>query len=123
MELATIAVHNRPDRSDGFAGDVKRDQQAFFGCRNDWHQIGITPFEMSEQQGTILIEHVSAGPEVPRGSPSDMVVPHAGDSWPIEPLAANVRSFSIPPPQAKASRVTLGNIHNPSSHLLKNRAW
>src|SRR5258708_36889228 len=77
---------------------------------------------MSEQQGTILIEHVSAGPEIPRGSPSDMGVPHAGDSWPIEPFTANVRSFSIPRQQAKASRVTLGNIQNRFSQRLENGA-
>src|SRR5260370_36069249 len=77
---------------------------------------------MSEQQGTILIEHVSAGPEVARGSPSDMGVPHAGDSWTIEPFAATVRSYSIRRHQAKASRVTLGNIQNRFSQRLKNGA-
>src|SRR4029077_1123791 len=110
IELATVAVHDRPDGSDRLAGNVKRDQQAFFGCRIYWQQIGVAQFEMSEQQGTISIKHVSAGAEIARGPTSDVRIPHAGDSWPIEPLAANVRRFAILRQQAKASGVTLRNI-------------
>ena len=112
----------RPYGSDRLAGDVKRDQQAFFGRRTDWHQIGVAPFEMSEQQGTILIEHVSAGAEIARGPTSDVGIPHAGDGWPIEPFAVNVRRFAIPRQQAKASGVTLGNIQDRFSQCLKNGA-
>ncbi len=100
-------MHDRPDGSDGFAGDVKRNQQAFFGCRNDWQQIGVTPLEMSEQQGTVLIKHVSAGAEIARGPTSDVRIPHARDSWPIEPFASIVLRQ-----QAKASRVTPGDIQD-----------
>ena len=103
-------MHDSPYGSHRLAVDVKRDQQAFFGCRIDWHQIGITPFEVGEQQCTILIEHVSAGPEITRGSTSDVGIPHAGDGWPIEPLAINVGRFAVPRQQAKASGVTLRNI-------------
>jgi hypothetical protein len=71
VELATVAVRNRPNGPHRLAGDVKRDQQTFFGCRNDWHQIGVAPFEMCEQQRSILIEHVSAGPEIARRATSN----------------------------------------------------
>ena len=110
IELAAVAVHDSPYGSYRLAVDVKRDQQALFGRRIDWHQIGITPFEVGEQQRTILIEHVSARPEIARGSTSDVGIPHAGDGWPIEPLAINVRRFAIPRQQAQASGVTLRNI-------------
>jgi hypothetical protein len=105
-------VHDRPDRSDCFAGNVKRHQQTFFRCRTDWQQIGVTPLEMFEQERAILIKHVSAWAEIARGSASDVRIPHAGDSWPIEPLAVSVRPFAIPRKQAKASRVTLGGIQD-----------
>jgi hypothetical protein len=116
-------VHDRPDRSDCCAGDVKRNQQAFFGCWKDWHQIGITPFEMCEQEGTILVEHISTRAEVPRGTASDMGIPHAGDGGPIKPFAANVRFLAISRQQAKAGGVTLGDVQNGFSQPLKNAAW
>jgi hypothetical protein len=78
---------------------------------------------MSEQQGTILIKHVSTGAEVPRSSTPDVRIPHAGDSWPIESFAANVRFLAISCQQAKASGVTLGDIQNRISQRLKNAAW
>ena len=105
-------MHDRPDGPDRLAGDVKRDQQAFFGCRNYWQQIGVAPFEVSEQQGAILIKHVSAGPEIARRPTSDVRIPRAGDSWPIKPLAANIRRFTISRQQAKAGRITLRNIQD-----------
>src|SRR5215475_11872988 len=49
IEFAAVTVHDSPYRSYGLAVDVKRDQQALFGGRTDWHQIRITPLEMSEQ--------------------------------------------------------------------------
>jgi hypothetical protein len=67
---------------------------------------------MSEQQGMILIKHVSAGPEIARGPTSDVWIPHAGDSWPIESFAGSVRPFAIPRQQAKTSGLTLGNIED-----------
>ena len=78
---------------------------------------------MSEQQRTIGIEHVSAGAEIAKGPTPDVWTPHAGDSWPIEPLPVNVRRFAIPRQQTKASRVTLSNILDCFSQCLKDRAW
>jgi hypothetical protein len=89
---------------------MKRNQQAFFGCRDHRPQIGVTPLEMSEQQRTILIKHVSARAEIARGSTSDVRIPQAGDSWPIESFAVRVRPSAISREQAKASGVTLRNI-------------
>lgn len=80
--------------------------------RNDWSQIGVTPLEMFKQQGAILIEHVPAGPEIARGPTSDVVIPHSGDSRPVEPVTANIRRFAIPRQEAKASGVALGNIQD-----------
>jgi hypothetical protein len=48
-------MHDRPDGSDRPASDVERDQEAFFSRWIDWYQIGVASFEMSEQEGTILI--------------------------------------------------------------------
>jgi hypothetical protein len=78
---------------------------------------------MLEQQSTILIKHVSARAEVPWGTASDMGIPRARDSGPIEPIAANVRFLAIPRQQAKASGVTLGDIQNRIRQPLKNGAW
>jgi hypothetical protein len=116
----TITVCDCPDRSDCFAVDVEWNQQAFFGCGYDWQQVGVAALEMSEQQGTILIKHVSAGAEVARGSTSDVGIPYPGDSWPIESFAGNVRRFTIPRQQAKASGVTLGNVKDRFSQGLKD---
>src|SRR6185369_9605618 len=102
VEITTSAMHDRPDRSDRFATDVKRDQQAFFGCRNDWQQIGVTPLEMCEQQRAILVEHISAGAETARRATSDVRIPHARDGWPIESFAVSVRLFAVHRQQAKA---------------------
>jgi hypothetical protein len=66
-----------------------------------------------------LIEHVSAGAEVPRSTASDMGIPLACDGGPIESFAANVRFFAIPRQQAKASGVTLGDIQNRFRQRLK----
>jgi hypothetical protein len=49
---------------------------------------------MGEQEGTILIEHVSARAEVARGPTSDVGIPHSANGWPIEPLALNMRCFA-----------------------------
>jgi len=62
-------VHDRPDRSDCFAVNVEWNQQAFFGCGRYWQQVEVTALEMSEQQGSIVIEHVSTGAEVARSPP------------------------------------------------------
>src|ERR687898_3167095 len=112
-------MRDRPDGPDGLASDVKRDQQAFFGCRNDWHQIWVTPFEMLEQQSAILIEHVSTGAEVARGPTSHVRIPHPGDSWPIKPFAANVGRFAVPCQQAQASGVALCDDQDCFSQCLK----
>jgi hypothetical protein len=101
---------------------VEWNQQAFFGCWYDWQQVGVAALEMFEQQGTILIKHVSAGAEVARGSTSDVGTPHASDSWPIESCAGNVRRFTIPRQQAKAGGVTLGNVKDRFSQSLKDGA-
>src|SRR5690349_22651872 len=114
-------MHDSPDGSDRFACNVKRDQQAFFGCRNDWQQIGVAPFEVPEEQGTILIEHVAAGAEVAWRPASDVWIPHACDSRPIEPLALKVRRLAIPRQLAKASGVSLGNLQDRVGQSLKNR--
>src|SRR5215472_1405477 len=102
-------MHDPPDGSDRFAANVKRDQQAFFGFRNDLQQIGVPSSEMVEEQGTILIKHVAAAAEVARGPTSNVRIPHACDSRPIEPFAVNVRRLAIPRQQAKASGITLSN--------------
>ena len=115
-------MHDSPYGSYRLAGDVKRDQQALFGRRIDWHQIGVTPFEMGEQQCTIVIEHVSARAKIARSSTSDVGIPHSGDSWPVEPFAVNVRRFAISCQQAKASGVTLGNILDRFCQCLKDGA-
>ena len=112
-------MHDGPDRPDRLAGDVKRDEQAFFGCRNDRAQIGVAPFEVSEQQGAVLIEDVSARAKIARGPTSHVRIPHAGDRWPIEPLAAHVRRLAIPRQQAEARRVTLRNIQDRFGERLK----
>jgi len=39
-------------------------------------------------------------------------IPHAGDSWPIEPFAATVRRFAISRQEAKASGITLRDIQD-----------
>ncbi len=67
---------------------------------------------MSEQQRPVLIKHVSARAEIARRPTSDVRIPHAGDSWPIEPLAVSVGPFAIATEQTKASGVTLGDIQN-----------
>ena len=74
---------------------------------------------MSEQQGAVLIEDVSARAEIARSPTSRVRIPHAGDSWPIEPLAAHVRRFAILRQQAEASRVTLRNIQDRFSEYLQ----
>src|SRR5262252_2917607 len=102
-----IIVHDPPNGSDRLTGDVKRDQEAFFGCRTDWHQIRITALEMSEEQSTFLIKHVSAGAKIARGPATDVGIPHAANGWPIEPHAVNMRRFAIPRQQAKASGIAL----------------
>src|SRR5215813_9532256 len=115
-------MHDRPDRADCFAVDVEWNQQAFLSCGYDWQQVWVAALEMSEQQGTILIKHVSAGAEVARGSTSDVRIPLADDSRPIKSLAGNVRPFTIPRQQAKASGITLGNIKDRFSQGLKDGA-
>jgi hypothetical protein len=101
---------------------VKRDQQAFFGRRNDWQEIGIAPFEMSEQEGTILIQHVSTGAEIAGGTSSLVRIPHAGYSWPVKALAAHVRRLAVLRQQAQAGRVALRNIQDRFSERLKDGA-
>src|SRR5688572_22516474 len=107
-----VAVHDCPNGSNSLAGNVKGHEQAFFSCRNYWQQIGVAPFEMSEQQSSILIKYVSARAEIARGPTSDVRIPRARDSRPIESFAANVRRFAIFRQQAKASGVTLRNIQD-----------
>jgi hypothetical protein len=40
VELAAVVVHDRPDRSDGYAADVEWNQQAFIGYCYAWHKKG-----------------------------------------------------------------------------------
>src|SRR5579863_10148528 len=75
---------------------------------------------MGEKEGTILIEHVSARAEVTRGPTSDVGIPNSANGWPIKPLAVNMRCFAVFRQQAKASRVTLGNILDRFSQCLKD---
>jgi hypothetical protein len=65
---------------------------------------------MPEQEGSILIEHVSARAEITQRLSSDVGIPHAGERWPIKSVAVNVRRFAILRQQAQAGGVTLGNI-------------
>src|SRR5688572_21925775 len=67
-----------------------------------------------------LVNHISAWPEIARGPAPSVRTPHSGDSWPIKPLAANIRRFAILREQAKASRVTLRNIQDRFSERLKD---
>jgi hypothetical protein len=67
---------------------------------------------MSEEQSTILIKHVSAGAKIARGPATNVGIPHAGDSWPIEPFAATVRRSAISRQEAKASGIALRDIQD-----------
>ena len=94
------------------------DQQALFRGRHDLPQTEVTPLEMSEQQGTVLIKHVSARTKIARGLTSDMWVPHAGNSRPTESFpAVNLRQ------QTEASGVRLRDIQDCLRKCLKNGPW
>jgi hypothetical protein len=67
---------------------------------------------VSEEQGAILIKHVSAGAKIARGSATDVWIPHAGDSWPVELFAATVWRLAISRQEAKASGVALRDIQD-----------
>src|SRR6185369_470725 len=90
-----------------------------FGRWYDRQQVRVAPFEMSEQQGTVLIEHVSARAEVARGPASSVRIPLTGDGRPIEPPAAYVRRLAILGQQAEASRVALRNVQDRVREYLK----
>src|SRR5262245_34498924 len=86
IELAAIAVRDRPYCPDSLAPDVKRDQQALFHRGRYRDEVWVTPLEVSEQQCTVLIEHVSAGTEIARRPAANMPFPFASNGWPIKPF-------------------------------------
>lgn len=119
----SIAVCDCPYRSDCFAMDVERNQQAFFGWRHDGQQVGISALGMSEQERSILIEHVSTWAAISVCPCTDVDAPHASDSRPIESSARSVRRFAISRQKAEASGIRLGNIENHFREGLKDMIW
>src|SRR5262249_41867064 len=84
--VAAIAVRDRPYCPDSLAPDVKRHQQALFHRGRYRDEVWVTPLEVSEQQCTVLIEHVSAGTEIARRPAANMPFPFASNGWPIKPF-------------------------------------
>ncbi len=87
VELAAIIVSNRPNRADGFAFDVERNQQGFVDSRRYRQEIGVAALDVSEQQRDVAIEHVAAGTEIAGRAAADVGNPYAGDRGPVETLA------------------------------------
>src|SRR5262249_39920502 len=81
-----IAHRDRPYCPDSLAPDVKRDQQALFRRGRYRDEVWVTPLEVSEQQCTVLIEHVSTGTEIARRPAANMPFPVASNGRPIKPF-------------------------------------
>ncbi len=75
---------------------------------------------MPEQEGAILVEHISTGAEIARSPASDVGIPRACDSRPIKPFAIDLRRFAISREQTKARGVRLCDFLNRLSERLKN---
>src|SRR4029434_1330202 len=88
VELAAVIVSDRPDRADCLPLDVKRHEQALFHWRRHRQEIGVTPFEVPEQQRGIAVEHVTARAKVAWRAAADVRFPYAGDRRPVEPFSA-----------------------------------
>src|SRR5262249_16274262 len=86
VESAKIIVTDRPNRTDRFAVNVKRNKQSFVGKRHRRAQIWIASFPMREQHWAIVVEHIAAWAEIARGSAADVRLPGASDTCPVEPL-------------------------------------
>jgi hypothetical protein len=65
-------MSKRPDRTESFSLDVKRNQQTLINWR--W-EIGVPSFEVPEQQGAIAIKHVAAKAEIARCASADVGFP------------------------------------------------
>jgi hypothetical protein len=80
-------VGDRPNRADCFPLDIKRNEQALFDWRRDRQEIGVTPFEVPEQQRGVAVEYVTARAKVARRAAADVRFPYAGDRRPVEPFS------------------------------------
>ncbi len=88
VELAAVIMGDRPDRADGFPLDVKRHEQALFDWWGDRQEIGVTPFDVPEQQRSVAIEHVTARAKVARCAAANVGFPRPANGRPVEPLSA-----------------------------------
>src|SRR5712672_1883078 len=116
VELAALIVGDGPDGADGFAFDVKGNEQAFLDRRSDGLEIGVTPFKVSEQERYVAIQHVAAGAEIARRAAADVGFPYAGNGRPVEALSAVVGRK-----ETEAGRVGLKNLKDGIGQHLKNR--
>ena len=68
----------------------ERNEETFLDSRGYRQEIGIPPFEVPEQQGSVTVKHVATRTELARRAAADVGLPDAGDSRPVKLFPAVV---------------------------------
>ena len=114
VKLAALVVRHRPNGADRFAMDTERNEKDLYGGRRCAQQIGVTPFEVLEEQRRVAVQYVAAGSEITRRAAAHVRFPRTRDRRPVKSLFAIVRRQ-----QTHAGRIGLKDLQDRVSQVCR----